>query len=379
MTDATAALRGSDTRVAFTCALAAAGSAVLTCLASQDGWFRPSALLKITPTDALAPLARAGDPDFVFANPADHYDGGYYYAIAHDPLALGDAHRFIDQGAYRYGHPLYGWLADALSLGRPIAIPSALLVISLLGLALAGWALSRLAVGLGASPWLGLAVAVSPGLLSAGSVMTPEPVCAGLAVSGLLAWQSGRWRLAALPIGLVCLAKEQFVSLAVGLAVWEVVGAVRSKERVDALVTKVIALAWGPVALALWYVYVHARFGRWSFDYETGNLGKPLAGWLETFHVAHDFTVGGSFQQVQIGAIAPPILIATGVLFAIAAVRAVYVRTVLDVPLLIMIAIVLCQGWRTLLFAHELLRTPAVPALLAVVVVVARRTPQVAT
>jgi hypothetical protein len=323
----------------------------------------------MTPSDPLAQLARLHDPNFQFASRADHYDGYYYYGIALDPFALHKSHTLLDQGAYRYGHPLFGWLGNLVSLGQPRLVPAALLATSLLGMALAGWSLSRLAVGLGGSAWLGLGVTLLPGLLSASSVLTPEPVCAGLVLSGLLAWHRGRWLLAALPLGLVCLGKEQFVAVPVGLAAWEVMSAVRARHRIERSAAKAAALACGPLALSLWYVWVHARFHRWSFDYEDGNIGWPVVGWLRTFQVAHNFTIGGSFEQVQIGAFSPPLLVALGMLFLVAAVRAIRVETFLDVPLLLMMLIVLCQDWRTLLFAHELLRTPAVPALIAATVI----------
>lgn len=368
----------SAERIAVVCAIAAAAAAFLTCLAAQGGWFNPTLLLKMTPSDPLAQLARQYDPHFQFANAADHYDGYYYYGIALDPFALHRPHTLLDQGAYRYGHPLFGWFGDLLSLSQPRLIPAALLVGSLLGMALAGWSLSRLAVGLGGSPWLGLGVGMLPGLLSASSVLTPEPVCAGLVLSGLLAWYRGRWLLAAVPLGLVCLGKEQFVAVPVGLMVWEVVNAVRARRRIDHLAAKAFALACGPIALSLWYVWVHSRFHRWSFDYQDGNIGWPIAGWLKTFQVVHNFTIGGSFEQVQIGAFSPSLLVALGVLFVVATVRAARIQTLLDVPLLLMMLIVLCQDWRTLLFAHELLRTPAVPALVALTVILLPRRNRVA-
>ena len=42
---------------------------------------------------------------------------------------------------------------------------------------------------------------------------------------------------------------------------------------------------------------------------------------------------------------------------------------------MLLVSLVLCQDWRTLVFAHELLRTPAVPALVAVTVILLPRGP----
>jgi hypothetical protein len=46
--------------------------------------------------------------------------------IAVDPLALASVHRYFDKLAYRYGHPLYGWLGWLLSAGQAAAVPVAL-------------------------------------------------------------------------------------------------------------------------------------------------------------------------------------------------------------------------------------------------------------
>src|SRR5262245_8164115 len=91
-----------------------------------------TALVHLSTSDPAAQLAPRS---FSFV-PADaHYDGVYFFAIAHDPLARGAAHTLIDNGAYRYGHPGYAWLAWLVSAGgRPGAIPYALVLVSLLGL-----------------------------------------------------------------------------------------------------------------------------------------------------------------------------------------------------------------------------------------------------
>src|SRR5690349_18393493 len=104
--------------VALLCALVAVGAALLTVVAAQDGRPDPTALVKLSTADALAPDARATDPDFVLVAPQAHYDGVYYYAIARDPLLRGDEHTKIDQAAYRYGHPMVGWMARVVSLGQ---------------------------------------------------------------------------------------------------------------------------------------------------------------------------------------------------------------------------------------------------------------------
>jgi len=377
------------TIVAALCALISALAAAVAALASQDGWFRTSALVKMAGDEPLASLARAADPRFAFVSSQAHYDGVYYYAIARDPFARGTAHTLIDQAPYRYGHPLHGWLAGLLSFGSARVVPTALFVLSLGGMALAGWAVSRICAGHGRSPWTGLVVAVCPGLLFAATVSTTETLGAGLVVGALLAWHNDRRGLAGVLLVLCCLDKEQYVTVPIGIAVWEFVRARRRAHQPPAMApdpglpdtssargrwpiaATMAVLAAGPVLLALWYGYVHATLHAWPFSYESGNLGPPVTGWLETFKYGKALS-DGSFEQSQIGAITAPVLIGLAALLLGAACVAIRVRTVLDAPLLGMVAITACQGWRTLLYPHEIFRTPAVVTLLAILVILVR-------
>ena len=139
------------------------------------------------------------------------YDGAYYYAIARDPFLHGKAHTLIDQAAYRYGHPLHGWLAGLLSFGQARAVPLALMLLSLAGLALGGWAASRLAVLFGRTAWGGLLIAFSPGLLFAATATRRKQLGAALIALTFLAWTKERYALAALSIVATVLDKEQYV------------------------------------------------------------------------------------------------------------------------------------------------------------------------
>jgi hypothetical protein len=354
---------------------AAAGVAAI--LAAQDGTLHPSALVKISDQDPLAGLATSADPQFHLVHLSQHYDGAYYYAMARDPFLHGQAHTLIDQPAYRYGHPLHGWLAGILSVGQARAVPVALLVLSLAGLAVAGWAVSRLATLFGVTPWAGLVVAASPGILFSATVDTTEAVGVALLALTFLAWSRSQFDLAALLIVAVCLDKEQYIVVPVGLALWELIEWRRHGRRPEALGAKTLAVVLGPALLASWYVYVHGRLGAWPWSYEPGNLGAPVTGWLETFRLAHAISVG-DFDQTQIGDVTPVVLIAIAVILLAAAARAARLRTILDVPLLGLVLITSMQGWRTLLYPHELFRTTSVAVLLALAVLAVRRAPAVA-
>ena len=342
--------------------------------ASQGGGFSVSALVKVSTEDPIRWFAQQHDPGFTLVSPIEHYDGVYYYTMAVDPLATGQAHTLIDQAAYRYGHPLHGWLAGLISLGQPQLVPAALFILGLLGMCLTGWLASRLAYQLGASPWLGLAAAASPGLLFATTVDTTETIGAALVLGALLAWHRRRWGWATVLIVLCCLDKEQYIAVPAGLAVYEAVWAWRQHEKRASLIRRIVALCMGPLLLGCWYLYVHGRFHRWPFIYETGNLGAPVVGWLQTFGYAHRLSTSGDSLASQIGSIVAPVLICYVVLLAAAAVVAVRMDTVLAAPTLLLTLITASQGWRTLLYPHEIFRTPAVVTLLAVLVLLTAAT-----
>src|SRR5215204_1959084 len=165
-----------DPRFPVACCAAAA---VATCLAAALAVMRPhdyrtSALVHMSDGEAIAGVARATDPEFILYPLSSHYDGVYYYAIARDPLARRGEHRLIDLASYRYGHAGFGWLAWAASAGRSRAVPAALLAVALLCAGVAGAAGSLLARDLSMSPWLGLAIALNPGLVYSVTAVTSE-------------------------------------------------------------------------------------------------------------------------------------------------------------------------------------------------------------
>jgi len=331
-------------------------------------------LVHIAQADTLAALALRSDPHFHLVTSVQHYDGAYYYAIARDPLLNGAAHHLIDQPAYRYGHPLHGWLAYLLSLGRPAAIPLALMVLSLLGLAVAGWAVSRLATGYGRSPWGGLLIAASPGLLFAATMDTTETVGAALIALAFLAWSRQRYAVSGLLLVMACFDKEQYITVPLGLIVWEAVSSRRSRRMPDALTTKLVAVVSGPVLLSGWYAYVHSRVGTWPFQYESGNLGAPLRGWWDTFGLAHDLS-RGTFEQSQIGSVTPSILMAIAAIILMGAFAARRILRPFDATAIGLAVITSMQGWRTLLYPHETFRLSSIAVLLALAVLFTRPPP----
>ena len=370
----TAWRRPGEGIVAWICAGVAVGVGFIAMIASQDGFPHPSALVKIASNDPIAALARSSDQHFRFVTAVEHYDGTYYYAMARDPFLLGKAHTLIDQPAYRYGHPLHGWLAGLLSFGQASLVPLALLLLGLIGLGVSGWAASRIAVHYGRTAYGGLLIAVSPGLLYVATIDTTETVGVALTALTLLAWIRERFILAGLLIILLCFDKEQYMMVLLGLVLWELVGSRRRRDRrwyIARVRVKLAAVLTGPLLLSAWYLYVHARLHAWPWPYESGNFGAPFAGWIDTFRFAHRLS-SGSFEQAQIGSATPPTLVAIAVLVVLGALAALRMRTVLDGPMLGLAVFTSMQGWRTLLYTHDPLRTTVVAVLFAVAVLLTR-------
>src|SRR5438128_2526614 len=142
-------------RVPLACGLLAAvlGVVAMIVLLRPQGWSL-TALPRVDSATLMGKAALAHDPSFHVVR-SGAYDGQFYWGIAVDPLARGDVHQGFDLATYRYGHPLYGWLAWLFSAGQDGAVPAALAGIGILSLFAAGFAAGLLGRG-----WEGLFVAL---------------------------------------------------------------------------------------------------------------------------------------------------------------------------------------------------------------------------
>jgi hypothetical protein len=321
-------------------------------------------------TEPMAEIARAHDPGFVLVPPEAHYDGVYFYAIALDPFARNeDVYTRIDLYEYRYGHPGYGWLSGIAALGDASRLPLAMLLVSLAGMGVAGWAVSRIAHELGRSPWWGLLIAVNPGLIFAVTVLNSEPLGVAVAAVGLLAWQRGRLLLGAALFAGACLVKELFLIVPAGLVLWEVAETVRHRA-VPGILFRMAILAASAFPLALWYLYLKVHFGVFPAEAEPGNIGKPLVGWFDTFRYAVALSRSGASQ---IGTFTIAQLTITAGAMLVGAVRAVRLRSPFDVMFLLLFVLASTVNWFILLYPKDLIRELLLAFLLLPAVVVGVR------
>lgn len=329
----------------------------------------PSALVRMGDTEPMSTLARRVQPDFKFVHPDAHYDGVYFYAVALDPLAQGEAHTLIDKAAYRYGHAGYGWMAALVSFGNAGAVPAALMLLAIAGMAVATWATSLLCAHFGWTAWGGLGVALNPGLIYATTAVCSEPVGAAFLTLGLLYWLRERRIAGAVLLGVACFIKEPFVLAPAGLILWEAVALSRARVGLDAArLQRVGLLCIGPGLYALWYLYLRSTFGLWPFQDTHGFFMFPFVGWIQTIRDA-SLMATGTFFESQIGAASGPLLAAFGGLVVVGMVLAARLRTPVD-PVYLLIGLLMSTlGPLGMLYAKDMIRETALPLLLMPVVI----------
>jgi hypothetical protein len=286
--------------IPLACALAAlvsAGAGVVASLHWQ-GW-DTSALVRMHDTLPVSKLALHDDPTFRLRHKSGFYDGAYFYAIARDPLATGQAHRLLGEAPYYWGHPGYGWLAWLASAGgRPRWVPDALLAVGLLSIFVAGAAASVLARVLGWSPWGGLVVALNPGLVFAVYSDTSESLGAALLLLGLAAYASGRRRAAVGLLAALCFVKEPLVLVPLAIASWEL-----WRTRRPPLVAAAV------VPAVLWWLYLRIHLGAFPFGQGSERLTAPLVGWKRALVDAASQSWSPGIDTAQLGEAAVALII----------------------------------------------------------------------
>jgi hypothetical protein len=352
-----------------TVAMALGLGVALTTMSVAD--WNVTVLVRMAPEQPMAPLARATDPNFAFVHFHGRGDGVAYYGIARDPLALGEEHELFEWAPYRYGHPGYSWLAWLATAGDAALVPFAFLALNILGLGLAAGVSSLISYELGHSPWGGLVVALNPGLLYATTIDTSEPVSAALLALVLYGWLRGRRGLALVPLAFLCLTKEWFVLVAVGLAAWELLQVqqtdwkLRSRRAAATVALPTLAI----VPFALWFAYVIVRFDSWPAAPAGELLQLPLTGWAKTARQAADVGMQ-TFDGVTAGHAALPLLAVSGVAFVFGGVRAIRLRNPIHPVYLALLPVVASLNHLNLLYTKDLMRTLAIPLALVPAVVV---------
>ena len=350
--------------------------AFLALIAATNWRLVPSAYIHMFSGEPLSALARAADANFAFVNNVSHYDGVYYYAIGIDPLATSRAHQLIDQAPYRYGHPLHGWLAYLLSFGNSKFVPLVLVFLSLAGVGVGIYYLSKLAMHFELSPWLGLLFIANPGIYYAAINSTTETIGMALVVTFLyfvVKNETKAWILMLLSIFL-CLDKEQYVILILTVLIYEI--AFNRKILFEKRMIRLISIIAGIPVLSVWYVYIKGVFHVFPNHYQTGVFGAPFVGWIKAFKYGNSLQ-NGSFDQSQIGSLIIPVLFFFLTIYLFIIVHSFKNLNLFHFVAFGQIAISLCQGWVNLIYPHEILREQIVSLSLSVLTLVLAQSPRI--
>ena len=251
------------------------GSLIIVSLLSSVDW-DASALLRVGEDDPQIVSYVEDRLDHVRPVAPLGHDGKFYFIHAHDPLLLepDENAALIDRPVYRTQRVLYPLLASLGGLLTGWGVVWGLIVVNLLAIALGTWATSKLALSLGASPWLGLAFALNPGVIFELIIDGAGALGWALAVVGVWLIVEGKYAGAVAAIAGAVLAREAMILVAVGLAfrLWK---SDRSKA--------IGMVAWPAVAALLWAGWVRLALGVPLLTSQSEEIGLPFVGLAGAF------------------------------------------------------------------------------------------------
>jgi hypothetical protein len=227
------------------------------------------------------------------------YDGQFYYAMARYPDPL-QAAAVIDVPAYRYQRILFPLLARLLSLGRPQALPWALIVLGLASQALGTLAVARLLATWGVSPWFALIYGLWIGFALSIRYDVPETLAFALAAGGLLAGERHKNGLSWLLFALAVFTKEVTLAFVAAAALSLLV---QRRWRGLAGLTLVAGLPY-----LIFQIWIFTTFGRFGFG-SGGALSTPfmaipyLGLWVSLFtgySLLHKLMIFGLFVPLAV-------------------------------------------------------------------------------
>ncbi|MDQ3941416.1 MAG: hypothetical protein M3238_08710, partial [Actinomycetota bacterium] len=210
-----------------------------------------------------------------------------------------------------------------------------------------------LARRLGITPWAGVSVALSPGLLYAVTADTSEPLGVALLGLALLSYLDRRWVWTGICLTALCLTKEVFVLIPITLIGWSL-----WRRRDRDMGAALAALAAAPVVFGLWQLYLFVRFDEWALLSSPEIITTPLKGWWDAIAIASGFGVGG-VETAQLGQAALPLIVAVGAALIFGIVRASRMRFFLDPIYLGLALLTFCLSPLGVLYPKDLFRLTA--------------------
>jgi len=202
------------------------------------------------------------------------HDGKFYFIQANDPLYLDVAQHatYIDRPVYRAQRMFYPLLAGGFGLLTPTAVVWSMIIVNVAALGMGTAATAKLALGRGASPWLGLAFTLNLGMLAELGIGGAGIVAFALAMLGVVAAERSRWVWATVWFTASVLAREVMLLFVAGalFAQWRRTGRIRWK-------TFLVPAA----AAGLWRLYIVTRIGHLPELVNQEVVSTPFSGLLQ--------------------------------------------------------------------------------------------------
>ena len=219
---------------------------------------------------------------------SDGYDGQFYYRLALAPFRVGPS-AFgiqIDNPAWREQRIFYSIVVWAVSLGRAAAVPAAMFLVNLGGLAAIAAFAVRLTARLRLSVLTPLAILLCPGFFITLTHDTTEILAVALLLAALDAYFAERLVAYAVLGVLASLTRETSILALGGVFCFEVLQAVRggnprSRRLVICFLTLMPFLAWRQALPMI--------VGQSPQDIGAFNMGWPLVG---AFQMLRDTVTG---------------------------------------------------------------------------------------
>lgn len=208
------------------------------------------------------------------------YDGQWFLGHAYDPLLRSDLVTTFDRPQYRSMRPMLPFAGWVLAAGNATLIPYALLLASILAVAVGVAATARIALAHHRSRWWGLLFVAVPGVMVGLQYGTAEPMGLALAVLGLALVLDRRFLLAGVAFAGAALTKETYLGFAAMVVLYL---AVTARFRGRQWFLRSLAVGVPPVAaLGAWWLYVSMVVPP---SQRTPNhlLQLPFEGWLQVF------------------------------------------------------------------------------------------------
>lgn len=217
------------------------------------------------------------------------HDGQQFYVVARHPFDPAAAAPLLDSPAYRVRRIGFPALAGVLAPNGGQRLIWAMLAVSLAGVALGAWAVSRFP---DAPPWLPLVVGITPGVGVALTLSLGDALATGFALAAAAAALRRRWAWMTVALVAGALTRETLLLVALGLVF---TAAMPWRWRAA-------ALGLPAAAIGSWALWSTAQIGQSSLK-GAAQFSLPLLGWVQSTSRAPGLALGlGLLVLLAVGA-----------------------------------------------------------------------------